>query len=405
MTDSIMQAFPPASHAQVTLANWRTSPYSQWAFHHVREIIPSAAIRHRPDNIWALEESPVNLGGLTIDCDNMEVMSLAGFISYANVDAMIILHRDKIVFEHYRHGMNQYDPHILMSVSKSLLGLLCGILIHRGRLDPEQQAAFYVPELKNTAYKNTTVRQLLDMRAGVDFTEDYEADSGLIIEYRKASGWNPPADNESAGDLRSFYQKMTSSKGPDGGSFFYVSPNTDLLAWIIERACNTAYAELLSEHLWQPMGAESDAYITVDRLGAPRAAGGVCTTLRDLARVARLVAHNGKRNDQQILAPGWVDDVTTNGDKKGWNDGDFVAYFPDLPFSYRNQWYVCHANPIDEAQWLIALGIHGQNIYIDADNEFVMVKFSSDPLALCDTGGMHGLNAARTIRDYLVNHF
>ena len=40
----LMQGFPPAPDQQVTLANWRTSPFNRWAFHHVREIVPSADI-------------------------------------------------------------------------------------------------------------------------------------------------------------------------------------------------------------------------------------------------------------------------------------------------------------------------------------------------------------------------
>lgn len=400
-----MQAFPSHDDDQVTLANWRTAPYSRRAFHHVREIIPSADIRHDADNIWSLEESPVNLGGLNIDCDSMGVMSLAGFINYANIDAMIVLHRDKIVFEQYLHGMTRHHQHILMSVSKSVLGLLCGILEQQGKLDCEKKATFYVPELQTTAYKNTTLRHLLDMRAGVAFEEDYLATDGPIVNYRKATGWNPTDTDESAGDLRSFYQSLTTADTEDGGAFSYVSPNTDLLAWIVERACNKCYADVLSENLWQPMGAEASAYITVDRLGAPRAAGGVCTTLRDLARVGRLMARQGRRDEQQILPADWTQELVSHSDKEAWNQGNFASLFPDMPFSYRNKWYICHPNPIDEAQWFIALGIHGQNIYVDAANEFVMVKFSSDPMPLTESGDLHGIIAARAIRDYLVNHF
>lgn len=407
MSDSteVMQAFPPDEKQQVTLANWRTSPYSRWAFHHVREIVPSADIRHDPENIWPLQESFVNLGGLNIDCDAMGVMSLAGYINYANIDAMIVLHRDQIVFEQYDHGMTRYHPHILMSVSKSVLGMLSGVLEAQGLLDTSKPAAFYIPELKTTAYKETTVRQLLDMRAGIDFDEDYLATSGPIIDYRKATGWNPLTENEVSGDLRSFYQTLSDSKGPDGGVFSYVSPNTDLMAWVIERACGNNYADILSEHLWQPMGAESSAYITVDKLGAPRAAGGVCTTLRDLARAGRLLANGGKRDNLQVLPKGWTEDLINKSDKAAWDKGNFSDMFPDQPMSYRSKWYVSHPSPVDEAQWFIALGIHGQYIFVDPANEFVMVNFSSDPEPLSDNGTAHSMVAARAIRDYLVNHF
>lgn len=407
MSDSteVMQAFPPGEKQQVTLANWRTSPFSRWAFHHVREIVPSANIHHQPDNIWPLQESLVNLGGLNIDCDDMGVMSLAGYSNYASIDAMIVLHRDQIVYEQYLNGMTRYHPHILMSVSKSVLGMLSGILEAHGKVDTGKPASFYVPELKSTAYKDTTVRHLLDMQAGIDFDEDYLATNGAMLDYRKATGWNPLTDNEAPGDLRSFYQSLTTTKCPDGGSFNYVSPNTDLMAWVIERACGKHYADILSEYLWQPMGAESSAYITVDRLGAPRAAGGVCTTLRDLARVGRLIANGGKRGDQQILPKGWTEELITKSDKAVWDQGNFAAMFPDQPMSYRNKWYIRHPSPVDEAQWFMALGIHGQYIFVDATNEFVMVNFSSEADPLSENGTTHSIVAARAIRDYLVNHF
>ena len=92
---------------------------------------------------------------------------------------------------------------------------------------------------------------------------------------------------------------MTDAAGPHGGPFNYVSPNTDLLGWAIERAMGRRYADLMSELIWKPMGARRSAYITVDRLGAPRCAGGVCATVRDLARVGQLIVEDGARGSMQ----------------------------------------------------------------------------------------------------------
>lgn len=405
MATQLMQGFPASAEDQVTLSNWRQAPWSSWAFHHVRELIGTADIRHQPDDTWALEESPVNLGGVSIDLANGDVMSIAGFIDTMHIDAMLVMHRDQIVYEHYRPEMNRHDPHILFSVSKSVLGMVCGILEHRQQLDVSKPASHYVPELQTTGYRDTTVRQLLDMQAPVTFNEDYLATQGAIIEYRKATGWNPLEAGEAPGDLRSFFQTLTEIDSHYSGEFAYKSPNTDLLAWIIERACQQPYAQVVSETLWQPMGAEASAYITVDRFGAPRAAGGVCTTLRDLARVGRLLAHQGKRGALQVLPDGWTQQLVDSGDQDAWQRGSFADRFPGIPFSYRNKWYVAHPHPADESQWFLALGIHGQNIYVDAKNEFVMVKFASSPQPLSDSGPMHSFLAARAIRDYLVAHF
>jgi len=401
-----VQQFPPDIDQQVTLANWRQSPFNQWAFHHVREIVPSADIANNPDKVWTLEENPLNLGGVSIDCEDEGLMSLSGFCHYSQTDALLVLHRDKIVYENYERGMSRYSPHILMSVSKSMLGIVAGILEDKGILDPEKQLTSYIPELVDTAFNGATVRHLLDMRSGVEFDEDYLATSGPIVEYRKSTNWNPPDVGQPQTDLRSFFKQLTEKKHDHGMQFSYTSPNTDLLGWVIERATSQPYAAVVQEHLWQPMGAEYSCYITVDRLGAPRTAGGVCTTLRDLARVGRLLVNGGSGyNKQQVISESWIADTLANGDRSAWDNGNFAADFPQLPMSYRSKWYVLHPRPEDDASWLIALGIHGQNMYIDIDNEFVMVKFASHELPLEKSSGMHGIVAAKAVRDYLVNHF
>ena len=100
--------------------------------------------------------------------------------------------------------------------------------------------------------------------------EDYTATSGPIVEYRKATNWHPLGPGECPSDLRSFYQGSRAPEGKHGGRFHYVSPNTDLLGWVIERATGQRFADLMSRYVWKPMGAQHSAYITVDRLGAPR---------------------------------------------------------------------------------------------------------------------------------------
>ena len=154
---AIMQGFPPPEAARATLANWRTAPFSSWAFHHVREIVPSAEIANAPDAVWALEPGTFDLTAADIPAA----------LAPLNADALVILHQGRVVSEQYFNGMTAQDPHILMSVSKSMLGLLAGSLVARGELQPEAELTTYVPELAGTAYAGATVRDALDMRVGV----------------------------------------------------------------------------------------------------------------------------------------------------------------------------------------------------------------------------------------------
>ena len=365
---TLMQGFPPAPAGQVTLANWRTPPFNRWALHHVREIVPSAEIAHDPEDIWHLPMAGADLSGL----------GLAEALATTATDAMVVLHQGRIVFEHYTHGMARNTPHILMSVSKSVLGVVAAILAAQGRFDTSAPVTSLIPEVAGSAYEGATLGQLLDMRAGIAFEENYEATSGAIIAYRKAQGWNPLAPGETPSDLRSFFPALRDSDGPHGGRFHYVSPNTDLLGWALERASGTRYADLASQLLWAPMGAQRDAYITVDRLGAPRCAGGVCATARDLARLGQLIAQGGARDGRQIIPAAWIDDITRNGDAEAWNRGDFAHLFPGAAMHYRDKWYVTR----EDTPMLFGLGVNGQNLFIDRARQLVVAKFSSQESAL-----------------------
>ncbi|MEM1200791.1 MAG: serine hydrolase [Pseudomonadota bacterium] len=397
MTD-LMTTFPSAADAQVTLANWRTGPFNKWAFHHVREIVPSADIPNDPENVWSLPESAQNLRGLHVELDETETVDLQAVLDETDTDAFVVLQGGAVVFERYTNGMTPYTPHILMSVSKSMLGLLAGILAEKGTLEIDRLASDYVPELAGTAYEGATVRHLLDMRVGVAFDEDYETTSGPIIEYRKSTNWNPLGPGEEATDLRSFLRSLSARDGEHEGRFHYVSPNTDLLGWIIERASGQRYADLMSTLLWQPMGAERSGYITVDRLGAPRAAGGMCVTARDLARVGQLLVQNGQRGSTQVVPAGWIEDIATQGNREAWDQGSFAEDFPGYPISYRSKWYILDG----EAPVIFAIGIHGQHLFVDQKNAIVIAKMSSNPTPLAPERKMLLMKTVKAIQSHLT---
>ena len=332
---------------QVTLANWRSSPFNRWSFHHVRELIPSADIANDPRQIRDLPHEKQRLD-VPIDPDT---------------DGMAIVHRGRLVFEHYANGLTPETPHILMSVSKSMLGLL----VEKLGLDTGREVSEIIPQMRATAYRGATLRHLLDMRAGIAWDENYLATSGPIIEYRKSTGWNSLGPGEAPSDLHSFYASLKEQDGPHGGCLHYTSPNSDLLGWVIERATGARYADLMSELVWKPAGAERSAYITVDRLGAPRCAGGICVTLRDLARLG-----------VWVLEQGMTEGFERDGDPSAWAAGDLAPYYPGLPMRYRSFWYV-----VDGAAPLaFGMGIHGQNLFIDRVNDLVIAKLSSQAMPM-----------------------
>ena len=393
MDDSLMAGAPPRLEDQVTLANWRQAPYSRWAFQHVRELIPTAAVAGGGNDVWALEEDRQDLAALAVPGEDGAAMTVSEVLAASETDGFLVLHRGRVVFEDYRRGMTQASPHILFSVSKSVTGILAGILVGRSQLDPEAPVVDYLPEVAGSAYDGATLRHLLDMTTGIAFVEDYLATQGPIIEYRKATGWNPLAPGEAPGDLRSFLAGLRGRVRPHGEVFRYLSPNSDLLGWVIERAAGRRFAALLGEALWRPLGAEAEASITLDRLGASRAAGGLSTTLRDLGRLGQLLLQGGARGGAAVVPAGWIADIRQNGDPALWAAGDMAQAFPGWPLRYRNQWYVLGE---DEAPYL-GLGIHGQMLFVDPGRALVAVKFSSQPEPVSDPKDRMAINACLAI--------
>ena len=128
--------------------------------------------------------------------------------------------------------------------------------------------------------------------------------------------------------------------------------------------------------MWAPLGAECDAYITVDAQGAMRAAGGVCVAPRDLARFGEMIRRRGIADGRQVVPGAWIDDIITQGDPAAWARSELAEMFPQA--SYQSKWY-----QIDRTKHVLcALGIHGQWIYIHPDAELVIVRMASEATPL-----------------------
>jgi len=274
----------------------------------------------------------------------------------------------------------------VFSVSKSITGALAGVLVEQGVLDPQQQVSHYLPLPAGSAYLDCTVRQVLDMTVDIRFVEDYLDPLGDVARYRVAMDWNPPGAVEGETGLLDFIAALPRAGGQHGEAFHYVSPNADVLGWLLEAASGRRIPELLHDYLWQPMGAAYSSWITVDQRGASRTAGGFCCTLADMARVGELMRLGGVAGGQQVLPAAWVSDIFNNGDAQAWAKGDMTSLFASG--RYRAQWYA----PGTDSGVLCAIGIHGQWIWIDTQREIVIAKQSCQAIPADDA--MDHLNLA-----------
>lgn len=362
------------SKETTTLGNWRLHPQSPWSFRHVKEVVACDVIAAQPGQSL-LQGDGLSLSDISVS-HKVRRLSAAQALTESHTDSFLVLHAGRIVCEQYMQG-DASDAHILFSVSKSVTGTLTGILVDDGTLDVDAPVTRYVPEVAASAYGDCSVRHLLDMTAESGFVEDYLDPAGDYARYRCATAWNPPRPEFNGETLHEFLATIRPAQSRHGQFFKYTSPHSDLLGWVLERAAGKGFAHVMSELLWQPMGAEQDALITVDQDGAARTAGGISCSLRDLGRFAELMRLRGFYNGKQIVPALWIDDILNNGSRSAWKNGEgFLNLFPEG--SYRSKWYLSN----EASGSFCAIGIHGQWIYVEPKSEISIIKFSSQPLPL-----------------------
>ncbi|MCR6501308.1 beta-lactamase family protein [Shinella sp. CPCC 101442] len=374
--------------SEVSLANWREAPWSAWSFRNVSEFVPSARIAAERAETQPAVGDPTGLFQHEIGLSD-GTASATGIMAATSTDALVVMRAGTIVAE-YNKDPTAMAPHVVFSVSKSITGLLAGVAMDDGCLDPEAPVIRYVPEVQASAFGDATVRHLLDMLVSLDFSEDYLTAEGDYGRYRRAVLWNPVEPGGAAGALLGFLSTLRKGRTPHGETFVYRSPVSDMLAIVVERATGRRYADYASERLWKPLGATEDAFVTVDAVGAPRGAGGVSMTARDLARVGELLRLGGRSpSGTRILSESWVaDTVATGGSQRAWRAAG-NAWLPDG--RYRNQWY--QTGYPEKA--FAAIGVHGQWLYVDPSTETVIAKLSSQPLPSDDEADRLSLDLLR----------
>lgn len=360
----------------VTLANWRTAPFSRFSFGHAEEVVPSTMIAATAETP---EGTPVtsDLRRQSLPQGLAGQLDVGAYLDYAHTDAFVLMKAGRIVAEHYAPHAGIDQRHIVFSISKSLTALVIAMLEAEGRIDPQAPVTSLLPEAAGSAYGDCTIRDVLDMRVSLAFDEAYLNTDGAYARYRRATLWNPADPSRSDETLLTFLLTLQKDAHPHGGAHFYASPNSDLLGILIERATGERYADALSKRLWKPLGAKNHASVTVDAEGTARAAGGISVTARDLARVGEMLRNDGTVDGKRLIPETWLADMLTAGDHQAWVDGK-SNFFPKG--RYRSQWY--QSGEPDGA--FCAIGIHGQWLYVDPSTETVIVKLSSQPNPLDD---------------------
>ncbi|MDX2380404.1 MAG: serine hydrolase [Acidimicrobiia bacterium] len=366
----IMVGSPPSR--VVDLAAWDKGPDNRWAFQHISEIIPTTVVSRGVGLPRPLVEVSGDVSSVVVD-DADSCVTVADVLSATYTDGFIVLTGGEIVHEQYFNEMGPATRHLLMSVSKSMVGTLAGIFVEDGSLHPERPVTDYVPELRmSPGFADAMVRDVLDMTTAIEFSEEYDDPDSEVVAHERAMAWRGPSATAEQG-LYAFATTVDRADRRRGELFHYASINADVLGWLIERIAGMRFADVMSEAIWTRLGCDHDALLSVDLKGSAVVNGGFCVTLRDLARFGQMILDGGRANGSQIVPAAWIDDIRYDGNNAVWLPTQYAELWPHG--WYRNQWYVTG----DDHGSFFAMGVNGQHIWIDPTTRVVIVKLSSQP--------------------------
>jgi CubicO group peptidase (beta-lactamase class C family) len=359
----------------VTLDNWQTADQVGWTFCHIAEIFPTAVISRGSEAAAPLLRRITPLVEVGCRDADGESTTVGAIMKATETDGWMVVHDGRLLAEQYADAMEPATLHLLMSVSKSIVGILVGALAGEGAINVEEQLTRYVPELGESGYRGATVRHLLDMRSGIEFSEDYlNPDSG-VRQLEQAVGWAPRRSPDVPPALRGFLLTLRQAR-EHGGPYEYRSCESDVLGWVCEAAAGQRFHKLAGELIWSRLGNDFDANIGIDSEGTGLFDGGMSAALCDLARFGVMIAQDGMSlNNHQVVPEAWIEESFAGGP----DSRDAFASSPDdtrmSGGMYRNQFWL----PWPDRQVLLCLGIHGQMIYVNRATGLVAVKLSSWP--------------------------
>jgi CubicO group peptidase (beta-lactamase class C family) len=371
-------------------SDWDRPPWNRWSFQHVREVLPTVEVWRGRRPIRNLARAEQALDDLAVTGIDGTAATLSELLEQTYTDAFLVLKDGAIAYERYFNGMNERTLHLSQSVTKSFAGALTGILAARGTIDVNTDVAEVVPELQSTAYRGATLQHVLDMASGVRFNEDYTDPFSDMGRADVAAGWKPVP---SGADPhlpwpRTVFELILSLNELEcthGSRFSYRSVETDVLAFVLERATGKRFAELLSEELWQNIGMEESADMIVDPAGFAVADGGLSACLRDYGRFGQVILENGGG----IVPASWIE-ATRLGDHRLFGE-PYTAVLPEG--AYHNQFWI----EDERSRNLMARGVFGQLIHISWERQLVVVKLSSWPDFVNEAWTRATLDAVRRI--------
>lgn len=367
---------PPERLIRFADGSWFRFPQHRWSFSHMRQFVPTSVVSRGRGPVRELPRAErKDLDGVSfLPIGGTAPMTWAESLDANYTDGILVLHRGDIVYERYFGVLKPEQPHIAFSVTKSFVATLALMLIADGQLDETARVDHYLPELAKSGLGDATLRQVLDMTTGLTYLEEYDNSRSDTWDLTMAGGFLArPQDYRGPESYLEYLATLTKARA-HGEQFAYKTVNTDALGAILRRVSSRTLSELLSERVFARLGAEVDAYFPIDSTGAEFAGGGLCLTLRDLARFGEMMRLDGCVDGESVVPKSALEDIRRGGSRALFAASTYTT----LPgWSYRDMWWISH----NAHGAYMGRGIHGQAVYIDPAAQMVIARFASHPRA------------------------
>ena len=320
-----------------------------------RGVAPSATPR-------VLPPSPSALGALSFT-DRDSTYDLDRYLDLNRVAAVLVLDSGRIALERYRFGNTSRTRWMSMSVAKSISSTLVGAALRDGSIRSlDDSVTRYVPSLAGSAYDGVTIRDVLMMSSGVQWTERYTdptTDRRRLLDAQIS---------QLPGSALTVMRSLPRA-APPGTRNNYSTGETQVLAEVLRGAVKMPLAEYLSAKIWRPAGMEAEARWWLDSPDGVEIGGsGISATLRDYGRFGQFVLGQGIVGSDTLLPRGWVAEA---GSPTVLRDG--------TPLNYGYMWWTALTPEAGRDRAFTAEGIHGQFVYVNPAAQVVIVVWSAQP--------------------------
>ena len=302
--------------------------------------------------------------------------ALAAAAAYAganNSSAFIVIHKGKVAAAHYYGGASAATEIVSKSLAKPITALAIGRAIALGKVKSlDQPVTDFISEWRTTPKSPMLIRHLLDMR------------SGLLAQGQSVE----PNNIWSRAYLHPFHEKIILDEYPasdaPGSIYEYSNATSELIALIIERATGRRYAEFIGTEVLEPIGA-TGGHVWINR---PQglAHSGCCALLpaESYARMAMLVAQNGKWGGKQLLPKGYVAAMKTpTAQNPHYGLGLWIGgpYIERRGFANPNRGLakVLHSEPFLSNDVVMFDGNSSQIVYIVPSQQLVVLRTGDAP--------------------------